>query len=561
MGSSDPRAADLVLRGGRLLTMVNRPADAEAEALAVRNGRIVAVGTNRDIERLVDSTTDVVDLEGRYALPGLADCHVHLASDAGRTADSVECRDFYDPGIRTVEDLLDRLRERAASVPPGGWVIGRGSPLQDFRLRDGRLPRRAELDRAAPNHPAYVYFGAHLLIANTRAIAERGIDRDTPSPQGGVVVKDAEGNPTGEFRERAQFLIKARGAAIGPEELAERIAIELDKCSRRGVTTIHDIVTDKNEILAYQMLARDGALRVRVHLIIRVIESNFAKWSLENLGLINGFGSEWLQIGGIKMSIDGGFTGKNAAFSEPLSNDDGHEHPGLVRIQQDELDETVERYHRAGMRICTHAIGDVALDMILQSYEKAQTTYPRPDHRHRVEHMGNWMMTPERIERARRINLLPIPNPPFLYYMGDPLVEMIQGRVTDQGFGFRNMWDAGFPLTFGSDSPGYYSVDPLRDLGTAVAHQTLSGALIAPGQSLTLVEALRSQTVNAAYTGFRERTEGTLEAGKVADVAVLGDDPFSVPPERFGALPVDLTLSGGEVVYRRDSTKDGVHLG
>lgn len=559
MGMNDPRAADLVLLNGRLLTMGGHPG--EAQALAVQNGRIIAVGSDQEIERLVSGTTEVVELGGRYAMPGLADCHVHLASDAARSADSVECRDFYDPGIRTVEHLLDRLGEQTSNVAPGGWVVGRGSPLQDFRLRDGRLPTCAELDRAAPDHPAYIYFGAHLLVANTKAMAERGIDKDTPSPQGGTVVKDADGNPTGEFRERAQFLIKARGTPIGPEELAERIAIELDKCSRRGVTTIHDIVTDRNEILAYQLLARDGCLRVRVHLVIRVIESNFTKWSLEDLGLIHGFGGEWLQIGGIKMSIDGGFTGKNAAFSEPLDNDEGHEHPGLVRIKQDELDETVERYHRAGMRICTHAIGDVALDMILQSYEKAQTAYPRLDHRHRVEHMGNWMMTPERVERARRINLLPIPNPPFLFYMGDPIVEMIQRRVTEQGFGFRNLWDAGFPLTFGSDSPGYYSVDPLRDLGTAVAHQTLSGAVITPGQSLTIAEALRTQTVNAAYTGFRERTEGTLEAGKVADVAVLGDDPFSVAPERFGELPIDLTVSGGEVVYRRDSVKDRVHLG
>ncbi|MQA80935.1 MAG: amidohydrolase family protein [Streptosporangiales bacterium] len=411
MGMSDPRAADLVLLNGRLLTMGGHPG--EAQALAVQNGRIIAVGSDQEIERLVGGTTEVVELGGRYAMPGLADCHVHLASDAARSADSVECRDFYDPSIRTVEHLLDRLREQASNVAPGSWVIGRGSPLQDFRLRDGRLPTCAELDRAAPDHPAYIYFGAHLLVANTRAMSEQGIDRDTPSPQGGTVVKDAEGNPTGVFRERAQFLIKPRGTPIGPEELAERIAIELDKCSRRGVTTIHDIVTDRNEILAYQLLARDGCLRVRVHLVIRVIESNFTKWSLEDLGLIHGFGGEWLQIGGIKMSIDGGFTGKNAAFSEPLDNDEGHEHPGLVRIKQDELDETVERYHRAGMRICTHAIGDVALDMILQSYEKAQAAYPRLDHRHRVEHMGNWMMTPERVERARRINLLPIPNPPF----------------------------------------------------------------------------------------------------------------------------------------------------
>jgi len=542
-------AADLLLLNGQIITMDSRAP--RAEALAIRDGRLLAVGDTDTVVRLAGPDTRHIELNGRYVLPGLTDCHVHLASDAARSSDSIECRDFYDPSLRTVADVVNRLQEQVGNVPPGGWVIGRGSPLQDFRLEDGRLPTRSELDSVTPDNPAYIYFGAHLLIANTKAMQLRGVTRDTPSPQGGTVIKDsATGEPTGEFRERAQFLIKAKGTPIEPDELAERIAVELDKCVRRGVTTIHDIVTDSTEIQAYQILARQGRLPVRVHLIVRVIESNFDKWSLADLGLVQGFGSEWLQLGGIKMSIDGGFTGKNAAFSEPLSTPDAH-HPGLIRIKQDELDETVSRYHNAGMRICTHAIGDVALDMILESYAKAQEARPRKDHRHRVEHMGNWMMTPERIELARRARILPVPNPPFLYFMGDPVAEMLQRRVTEQGFGFRDLWDAGFPLTFGSDSPGYYSVDPLRDLGVAVARQTIGGASITPGQSLTVEEALRSQTINAAFAGFREGTEGSLEPGKVADVVVLGDDPTTFDPGRFADLPVDVTLSGGQQRFSR----------
>jgi predicted amidohydrolase YtcJ len=291
-------------------------------------------------------------------------------------------------------------------------------------------------------------------------------------------------------------------------------------------------------------------MNVRVQMLLRVIESNFEKWSLLDLGVLQEFGSDWLRVGGIKMSIDGGFTGKNAAFREALANDPHGEHPGLIRIRQDELDETVQAYHDAGMRICTHAIGDVALDMILEAYEKAQTQRPRTDHRHRVEHMGNWMMTPQRIARAKRLGILPIPNPPFLYFLGDPVIEMLGRRITEDGFPFRRLWDAGFPLSFGSDSPGYYPVDPLRDLGTAVAHETLSGAPLAPGERLTMMEALRSQTVNAAYTGFRERVVGTLEPGKLADVIVLGDDPFTYPPSRFHELPVELTIAGGRVVHQ-----------
>jgi len=363
------------------------------------------------------------------------------------------------------------------------------------------------------------------------------------------VVKDTlTGEPTGELRERAQFLVKRRDGAIDPATLAERIALELEKCSHRGVTCIHDIIITREEVQAYQLLARAGRLQVRVHMLMRVIESNFNKHSLLDLGLVHGLGSEWLQIGGIKMSIDGGFTGKNAAFSEPLAGDD-EDHPGLIRITQDELDETVDLYHALGMRICTHAIGDIAMDMILDAYEKALRKRPRQDHRHRVEHLGNWMMTPERVARARKLGILPIANPPFLFFLGDPMVEMLQRRATEQGFPFRTLWDAGFPLSFGSDSPGYYPVDPLRDLGTAVAHQTLSGQTITASEALTMPEALRSQTINAAYTGFQEKTLGSIEIGKLADLVVLGDDPLTFAPARFQELPVDVTIAGGKVVH------------
>jgi predicted amidohydrolase YtcJ len=547
MATHHALAADLLLINGRVLTMDIH--NTVAQAVAVRDGKIVAVGTNAEVELLAGAATQVIDLDGRTAMPGLTDCHVHLASDSSRAVESVECRDLYDSSMDSVEALVTRIEQWAMSIPPGQWIVARGSPLADFRLHERRLPTRAELDSATPRNPAYISFGAHVVIANTFALRERGVTRDTPSPQGGTVVKDpVTGEPTGELRERAQFLIKRRDSEVDPETLAERIAVELEKCSHRGVTCIHDIIVAREEVQAYQILARAGRLPVRVHMLMRVIESNFNKHSLLDLGLVHGLGSEWLQIGGIKMSIDGGFTGKNAAFREPLAGDSDH-HEGLIRIKQDELDETVDLYHALGMRICTHAIGDLAMDMILDAYEKALNKRPRLDHRHRVEHLGNWMMTPERVARSKKLGILPIANPPFLFFLGDPMVEMLQRRATEQGFPFRTLWDAGFPLSFGSDAPGYYPVDPLRDLGTAVAHQTLSGQRVNAGEALTLQEALRSQTINAAYTGFQEQTLGSIAAGKLADLVVLGDDPLTFAPERFQALPVDLTIAGGQVVH------------
>jgi hypothetical protein len=549
MTASPTLSADLVLLNGRVLTM--DAADRVAEALAIWNGKVLAVGANGEIEARAGPNTEVVDLAGRAALPGLADIHVHLASDAHRTAGAVEARDFYDPSIRSVSDIQRRIRDRAVQTPPDEWIAATGSPMQDLRLAERRLPSRDELDEVAPDNPTYVSFGAHVIVANSPALKAKNVTRDTPDMQGGTVVKDPRsGEPTGVLRERAQYLVRTRESGLEVEVLAERILLELEKCVARGITTIHDILVNRDELRAYQLLARDGRLPLRVQVLPRVIESEFSKESLLDLGFIQGFGSDYLRLGGVKMSIDGGFTGKNAAFSEPLAYH-GDENPGLIRIDQDELDDTIWRYHEMGMRCCVHAVGDLALDMALEAFEKAIRRLPRADHRHRVEHMGNWMMTPERLDRAGRLGLLPIPNPSIFYFLGGEVVETLGPRRTEHVFPFRTLLEAGFPLSFGSDAPGYWPVDSLRDLGAAVSRTTLDGHKLSPEEAISLEEALRAQTLGAAFAGFQERKLGTLQPGKLADVTVLAEDPFTFPPDRFKDLPVDLTITGGRIVYRR----------
>src|SRR5919108_6583898 len=181
MALHDALSADLLLINGRVLTMDSY--DAVAQAVAVKDGKIVAGGANAAIEPLAGASTQIIDLDGRTAMPGLADCHVHLASDSSRAVESVECRDLYDGSVNSVAAIVSRLRQWAASIPPGQWIVARGSPLADFRLKEGRLPTRADLDAATPRHPTYLSFGAHVIIANTLALQERGVTRDTPSPQ------------------------------------------------------------------------------------------------------------------------------------------------------------------------------------------------------------------------------------------------------------------------------------------------------------------------------------------------------------------------------------------
>ncbi|MFI5266101.1 MAG: amidohydrolase [Chloroflexota bacterium] len=514
-----------------------------AEAIAIKDGRIVATGSTSDVRELAGSNTRTIDLQGKTALPGLTDAHLHLASDASY-AHFVDVRDLFTD-VRSIADVVAKMRQRAAQTPPGEWVIARGSPLQEFRMAEQRRPNRHDLDAGIPEHPAYAFFGAHITCVNSKGLAARGITRETPDPPGGTIERDpATGEPTGVLKERAQYLVKDRHPKVDQTVLQDNIVQLLEQCQRRGVTTIHDIVVSGEEIQAYIKLANAGRLPVRVHLLVRVIESKVAKESLLDLGFIHGFGSDFLKLGGIKMSIDGGTTGRNGAFSEPLLGDPHNK--GIIRIEQGELDETVELYHRMGMRICTHAVGDVAHRMILESYDRVLEKYPRKDHRHRIEHLGNWMFTPHELEWAKRLDVLPMPNPTGLRHVGDIYTPLLGERMR-WAYRFGTILRAGFKTTFSSDGPGSYPSDPLRDAGTLVSRKTVNGNLINPEETVSVEEALRAQTINAAYVGFEEHRLGSLEHGKIADVTVLGEDPFEFPPEQFNQLPVDMVITGGQV--------------
>ncbi len=540
-----PVSADVVFVGGKVLTMSSEKGRL-ADSVAVLNGRILAVGARHEIEELKGRTTRVIDLQGRTLMPGLADIHVHLASGA-RDQSFVECRDFYDPSVVSVGVILSRLSGRAKTAQPGQWVVGVGSPMQAFRLAERRLPTKQELDAAVPTNPAYVTFGAHVLVANSLALREKHVTSDTPDPAGGLVEKDpTTGEPTGVLRERAQYLLKSKGAPSGRIPLRDLIKHHLELAARRGVTTIHDIVVSPVEMTAYQDLASSGELPIRVRLLIRVIEAEFSMDSLLDLGLRHGFGSDMLRIGGVKLSIDGGFTARQGAFHGLDDETDNH---ALIRIDQAELDDVISRYHGAGMRICVHVVGDMAIDMALDAFETALARRPRTDHRHRVEHLGNWLFTPERRERTARLGLLPIANPAVMYFLGDMAFEAIGSRRMEGAFALRSMLDAGIPVSFGSDAPGYWPVDVLRDIAAAAGRKTFIGTPVAPEELISVGEGLRAQTATAAWVGFDEASLGSIAHGKLADLIVLDADPLRVPWDVLMDMPVLLTMVGGRVVY------------
>jgi len=537
---------DLILLNGKIRTLAHDRA--VVEALASAGGRIVATGKSDVIRRLAGPDTRQIDLQNKIAIPGLTDTHVHLSEKGTAEKEYLDCRDFYAE-VHSIPEILERLTKRASEIPKGSWIVAHGSPMQDFRLKEKRFPERHDLDRAVPDHPVSIAFGAHITIANSEALALAGIGRDSSDPAGGVIRRDPRsGDPTGELHERAQLILKKVAPEFNYLELKEGIVFALNQCLERGVTTIHDIVRSGEPIRAYQELLREGRLHARVSLLPRVIESHIGSKGLIELGLNTGFGNEWLRIGGVKMSIDGGITGRNACFYEPYE-DDPH-NCGIIRIPQDELNETVLQCHQAGLRCCVHAIGDRAFDMALDAYENAIQKSPRKDHRHRIEHMGNWLSTPERMQRLVRSGIIAIPNISIGYYVGDAILDCVGEKRLAKAFPFRTLLKNGIIIAGGSDAPGYWPVDPLRDIAACVSRKMRWGEVLVPEERISAAEAFAMHTTTAAFVGFEENVKGTLEVGKLADIAILAEDPFEIPAERIKDIRVEMTIVGGEVKYQ-----------
>jgi len=542
-------APELILANGRLLTVDAR--DSVCEAVAIAMGRIVALGDAKSVLALRGSKTKVIDLKGRSVLPGLIDSHVHLADNGVAERYKLDCRDFYT-NVRSLADVLAKIKEHAAQQEKGTWIIAHGSPMQDSRMPEKRYPNRADLDKATRDHPVAISFGAHLTCLNTKAIEIAGLTKGTAAPAGGEIEHDpATGELTGMLKERAQALARRHFPAYTYEDRKDSMVWSAKQCLAKGVTSVHDIVTDADTVRAYQELVAEGRLPLRVTMLIRIIEADIVPASMLNLGIGTGFGNEWLRIGGVKMSVDGGLTGRNARFSEPYAGELCN--CGMIRIQSDELESTVDAYHRAGQRVCIHAMGDVAMDMALDALDKSITAHPRSDHRHRIEHMGNNMCTPDRIARMKRLGILPIPNVAFLHHVAEAMMECLGETRMKKAFNLRQLLDAGLVVTQGSDAPGYWPVDVLRDLGTAVSRRTWQGGTFEPEEGLAIAEALRMCTMTAAYAGFEERVKGSIEPGKLADLTVLSEDLFDVAPAQIKDIPVDMAIVNGTIAYSRQA--------
>ncbi|MDT4894291.1 MAG: hypothetical protein QOE97_3326 [Pseudonocardiales bacterium] len=520
----------------------------DASAVLVRNGCIAAVGSPRDIRRLSDPAgAEVMDLRGGILLPGFTESHTHFH----RTAILREhFLDFDDPAVRTVRDVLDLVCRRAAATPPGRWI--EGDNLVGGRLVDRRLPDRAELDDAAPQHPVLLRgMGKHIVVANSAALRLAGIDETTPDPPGGRIERDAAGQPTGTLHERGKLrLDTTRTDTVVPSMAeADRLkALEagIDGLHRSGVTGIHEITRTRDELADYSKLHTEGRLRMRVVAYVRIVEGQASLDGMIRTGLRSGFGDDMLRLGGVKISIDGACTFRNAAVYTPYPGEP--DNVGLTRVEQPELDQLVRDADSAGFQIAVHAIGPRAVDMALDSFDRLGLSQRANPQRHRIEH-AYLAQRPGQFARMASLGLLLSTQPAFISSVGDAWFDIFPPDEVARMVPLRSALDAGLTVLANSDCPTA-SPDPLAGIQAAVTRTTATGRSLDPSERVSVDEAVAMYTAAPAFAAGEELRRGRIATGCVADLVALAEDPRAVAGNEIAAIPVMATLIAGELVHR-----------
>lgn len=539
-------ASDIILTGGRVYLGL---AEGFAEAIAIKNGRIAAVGSAADIEAWKGLDTRVVDLRGRCALPGLNDAHMHLLP-IGLGMKEINLR--TEDGVDRIDEILARVAKAAAQAKAGEWIRGRGYDHNE--LAEKRHPTAEELDQVAPDHPVFIQRTCgHIGVANTAALRAGGIGSDTPSPEGGLIER-RDGELTGMLAERAmRFIIDVMPKA-SHEELVEAIERGGRFMLEQGFTSVMDAGVGMNmgmpEVLAYETAAEERRLPVRTWACLYGDPGGIVE-EAHTLGYRAGREVGLLRYGAAKVFTDGSAGSLTAAMSTPYQVGDPENH-GILCFSNKEVHERLRHFHELGYQLAIHAIGDVAIEQVLSGIEKADSAaYPIAGRRHRIEHCG--FLTQNQMRRMSAAGIYPVPQPAFIYEFGDLYITNLGLERAQAGYPMRGWLKSGqFPAA-SSDAP-VCSTDPFKNMYTMVTRKTRRGTVIAADQTLTMAEAVHAYTYCGAFSQFAESDLGRLVPGQKADIAILSEDIFTGPVDRLEAdVRCDMTILNGAVVFDRSN--------
>lgn len=532
--------ADRILINGRIW---RGREEGISEALAVWQGKVLATGSTADMLSLKGPATEVIDLEGRFATPGLIDNHLHLIA----TGIAMGFVDATPAAAPTVAALTRAIAERAASTPKGGWVRARG--YDQVKLDTGRHPTREDLDRAVPDHPVYLTRACgHVSIANSRALELAGISEATPVPDGGVI-GITDGKLNGLLAENAQNLVKA----VMPPATTEELIDGIERAGRHllsfGITSCMDAavghVAGFSEIQAYEMAKLSGRLPVRVWLTllgdpgVSIVED---AW---RAGLLSGGGDDMLRVGGVKVFLDGSAGGRTAWMTKPYEGEP--DNIGVQMLPDETVEAVVRDCHDRGYQMVCHAIGDGAIEQLITAYEKALAANPDPDRRHRIEHCG--FSTPAQHARMQAAGILPAPQMAFIHDFGDSYISVLGEARGKPSYPIGTWARLGLKPSTGSDSP-VCSPDPFPNLHAMITRQTGKGTVMDASERLSPEEALQAYTEYGAWSQKAEGVKGRLVPGQWADIAVFDNDLLTAEPKTIlSGTRCLLTLLAGRVVH------------
>lgn len=531
--------ADLILTNGKIWT--GNTAQPQAEAVACAGGRIVAVGAAAEVAHWAGPRTRTIDLAGRRVVPGFNDAHVHFF-DGGSALSGVQLRDASSQA-----EFRERIRAFAATLPPGRWILD--GDWDHERWTPAQLPTRQLIDESAGDHPVFVNrLDGHMSLANSLALKLAGITRNMPDPPGGTIVRDAAGEPTGVLKDAAMAAVNRVIPAPSQDQILDALRAAMRYAAENGVTSVQDMSAAPAILRAYQRLLAAGELNVRVS-----GHQPLADWQrLANVGVLAGFGGPMLHIGGLKGFADGSLGSTTALLFEPYL--DAPNTSGLANeemIPESKMARHILDADRAGLQISVHAIGDKANHLILNMYEAAEAANGPRDRRFRIEHAQHLLAAD--IPRFAALHVIASMQPYHLIDDGRWAEKRIGPERAKTTYAFRSLLDSGAVLAFGSDWD-VAPMDALMGIYAAATRRTLDGKRPGgwvPEQKITVAEAVRAYTWGSAYASFEERIKGTIEPGKLADMAVLSADIFAIDPVEIQNAKVTLTVFDGRIVYQR----------
>ncbi len=550
-GCSQPEPADLVLRNGNIVTVDDKKP--EAQAVAVRGDVIVAIGSNDEIQRHIGPSTEVIDLEGKLAIPGFIEGHGHFMG-IGQAKMNLDLMH-----VRNWDDVVGMVKEAAGKARPGEWILGRGWHQEKWDKTpqpavEG-FPTHESLSKASPNNPVLLtHASGHAGFTNAKAMELAGITRSTPNPSGGEILKDARGNPTGLLRETAQGLVRrawseSRSTMNDEEkEIESRRQAELavEECLSKGITSFQDAGSSFGTIDLFKKLVDEKKLGLRLWVMVRSNNKDLAE-NLAKYRMVN-YGDKRLTVRGIKWSIDGALGPRGAWLLEPYA--DLPTSTGLNTASVEDVTESAHLAIQHGYQLCVHAIGDRANREVMNIFEAAFAAHPdKKDLRWRIEHAQH--LHPDEIPRFGRLGV--IASMQGVHCTSDAIfvpARLGDKRSEEGAYVWQKLMQSGAVVTNGTDAP-VEDVSPIASFYSTVSRKLKDGSVFYPDQRMSRMEALKSYTIQCAYAAFEEDIKGSLTPGKLADITVLSKDIMTVPEEEIPSTEVLYTIVGGKVAFQK----------